>query len=384
MGDEDNSNEIKNQNTNKRMDETSNVKQTQSSSRIGKENKRFSNASTSGTPSSKEEKETINYEKKQNMSRSASVDADIGRTGLAQNNNTNAAKHNKTGCSDNSGSSHSVNSKETASIGIQVNLMKSTSSPNLIRKHNSNEKVHETMEIDIEKEINEKCTAIKEEAVLNTPAASEKSDKVILRRSSNASGQNRKESTGSFTHDSMLGDDGDKPNYAWREELAKFQSQKPLRVSKLIGTFDKSENDESITQSGNESSKNMTALKKRRRGSLQIQFNEGILKDLANAGEEARKREAKEKEQRRKSTSSILMRNIENLKIQDKITDILDHGSKSVIEEKALEKTDVSEKMEDTHKNEIQHPKEESVSKTSKKKETSNKHQNSHSVVSVY
>merc|ERR1739848_665526 len=96
-------------------------------------------------------------------------------------------------------------------------------------------------------------------------------------------------------------------------------------------------------------------------------------------GEEARKREAKEKEQRRKSTSSILMRNIENLKIQDKITDILDHGSKSVIEEKALEKTDVSEKMEDSNKNEIQHPKEEIVSKTSKKKETSNKHQNSHS-----
>ena len=362
------------------MDEKSNVKQTQSSSRIGKENKRFSNASNSGTPPSKEEKETINYEKKQSMSRSASVDADIGRTGLAQNNNTNAAKHNKTGCSDNSGSSHSVNSKETASIGIQVNLMKSTSSPNLIRKHNSNEKVNiETMEIDIEKEVNAKCSAIKEEAVTNTTTTSEKSDKVILRRSSNASSQNRKESTGSFTHDSMLGDDIDKPNYAWREELAKFQSQKPLRVSKLIGTFDKSENDESITQSGNDSSKNMTALKKRRRGSLQIQFNEGILKDLANAGEEARKREAKEKEQRRKSTSSILMRNIENLKIQDKITDILDHGSKSVIEEKALEKTDVSEKMEDTNKNEIQHPKEEIVSKTSKKKETSNKHQNSHS-----
>merc|ERR1712110_707896 len=178
-GDEDNSNEIKNQNTNKRMDETSNVKQTQSSSRIGQENKRFSNASTSGTPPSKEEKETINYEKKQSMSRSASVDADIGRTGLAQNNNTNAAKHNKTGCSDNSGSSHSVNSKETASIGIQVNLMKSTSSPNLIRKHNSNEKVNiETMEIDIEKEVNAKCSAIKEEAVTNTTTTSEKSDKV--------------------------------------------------------------------------------------------------------------------------------------------------------------------------------------------------------------
>merc|ERR1719510_1167233 len=144
------------------MDEASNVKQSPSSSRIVKETKRFSNASTSGTPPSKEERETINYEKKQSMSRSASVDADIGRTGLAQNNNTNAVKHNKTGCSDNSGSSHSVNSKETASIGIQVNLMKSTSSPNLIRKHNSNEKVYETMEIDIEEQNNDKSNPIKE------------------------------------------------------------------------------------------------------------------------------------------------------------------------------------------------------------------------------
>ena len=32
------------------------------------------------------------------------------------------------------------------------------------------------------------------------------------------------------------------------------------------------------------------------------------------------------------------MRNIENMKIQDKITDILDHGHKGVIDEKALEK----------------------------------------------
>ena len=48
------------------------------------------------------------------------------------------------------------------------------------------------------------------------------------------------------------------------------------------------------------------------------------------------------------------MRNIENMKIQDKITDILDHGRKGVIEEKALEKTDVSEKLEDGTKPDYQ------------------------------
>merc|ERR1712203_383709 len=135
---------------------------------------------------------------------------------------------------------------------------------------------------------------------------------------------------------------------------------------------------DSITQSGNDSSKNMTALKKRRRGSLQIQFNEGILKDLANAGEEARKREAKEKEQRRKSTSSILMRNIENMKIQDKITDILDHGRKGVMEEKALEKTDVSEKLEDGSKPD---PPNSQETKSTKRDDTRSKRNNIHSNV---
>merc|ERR1712203_181379 len=69
------------------------------------------------------------------------------------------------------------------------------------------------------------------------------------------------------------------------------------------------------------------------------------------------------KEQRRKSTSSILMRNIENMKIQDKITDILDHGRKGVIEEKALEKTDVSEKLEDGSKPDPQNSQETKPSK---------------------
>ena len=319
------------------------------------ENKLPSNTSNTEIPPSKEEKETINYEKKQNMSRSASVGANIGRTFLVTN--TSKAKKDTNGSSKSAGSSGSVNSKETASIGIQVNLTKSISSPNLTRKQNSNEKVYETMEIDIDRGITDQqhqSEAENKQKLFST----EKLISSVSRRSSSTSNSSRKDSKGAFTHDSMLGDGdiGDKPSYTWREELAKFQSQKSLRVSKLIGTFDKSGNDDYTYQGQSDPSCDLEALKRKRRGSLQIQLDVGVLKDLANAGEEARKKEAKEKEQRRKSTSSILMRNIENMKIQDKIADILAHGNKSVIEEKALEKTDVSEKLEEEQKSDEKNP----------------------------
>ena len=337
--------------------------------------------SNTDTPSSKEEKESFNYEKKQNMSRSASVDADIGRAGI-NTKNTKTTKYNNKSSSETTGSNTSVNLKETASIGIQVNLMKSRSSPNLIRKHDSNEKVYDTMEIDIDEQNNDKSHPIKEK---NEPKMSStgKRDSTVSRRASSTSSNNRKESIGAFSHDSMLGDGelGDKPNYAWREELAKFQSQKPLRVSMLMRQFDKSGIEE-VHKS--HSANDLEALKRKRRGSLQIQINESILKDLASAGEEARKREIKEKEQRRKSTSSILMRNIENMKIQDKISDILGHGHKDVIEEKALEKTDVSEKLEDGSKEESNNIEEETIPlKADNCKSKRNGNKNNHNKTNV-
>ena len=362
------------------MPEISSMKRLNKLKSDNKENKKVSNKNNSDLPSSKEEKESKNYEKKQSMSRSASVDADIGRAGLAKNANK-TTKSTINDRSENTGSSNSVNSKETASIGIQVNLMKSSSSPNLVRKPNVNEKLIETMEIDIEQEIIQKCPNIyekKEQKISSTINKDSPAPRKTSCISSNS--KERKESTGAFSHDSTLGD-GDteeKPNYSWREDLAKFQSQKPLRVSKLIGTFDKSGNEVPVYQTVNDTQNDLTALKRRRRGSLQIQLNEGILKDLANVGEEARKKEAKEKEQRRKSTSSILMRNIENMKIQDKITDILDHGRKGVIEEKALEKTDVSEKLEDGSKPDPQNSQE---TKPSKRDANISQRNNNHSSI---
>merc|ERR1739845_122345 len=155
-------------------------------------------------------------------------------------------------------------------------------------------------EVDIENELSNKML----------PSEEQKQQKISYRdklvsgaskRSNVSSSTNKGDRKSSFTHDSMLGDGdiGDKPSYAWREELAKFQSQKPLRVSKLIGTFDKSGNEETPCDETNVSSTDIAALKRRRRGSLQIQLDEGMLKDLVDAKEEARKKEAKEKEGRK-------------------------------------------------------------------------------------
>ena len=64
-----------------------------------------------------------------------------------------------------------------------------------------------------------------------------------------------------FSHDYTLGEE--KQNYAWRQELDKIRSQKPLRVSELIGTFNRRE---PVSEDETEA-----AVKQRRRASLNIQ-----------------------------------------------------------------------------------------------------------------
>ena len=254
----------------------------------------------------KEQKETQNYEKKKmKLPKSESV---------AENMVTPKP---------------TISAKQTASIGVQVNLTKSMSSPNLVRKANVVELIH-----------------LEDAGNKRIPRTS-----LVQRETSSAPRSPvRKDSKGGFSHDSMLGEDG-KKSYAWRQELAKFQTQKQkLRVSELIGTFDKqgSGSDGSLNKEGTNEIK---LIKKRRRGSLQIQLESSVLKDLAKTGEEAeilRVREEQEKAEkalRRRSTSSILMKNLEN----KKFSDILSYGSnKGTTDEKAIEKSDKSE--EDTTK----------------------------------
>ena len=83
--------------------------------------------------------------------------------------------------------------------------------------------------------------------------------------------------------------------------------QKPLRVSELIGTFNRREPRTAEDE-------DEAAVKQRRRASLNLQFapSTAVMSDTE-------KSEKWLKAQRRKSTSSLLSNNIENLKIQEQV-----------------------------------------------------------------
>ena len=85
------------------------------------------------------------------------------------------------------------------------------------------------------------------------------------------------------------------------------RSQKPLRVSELIGTFNRREPRTAEDE-------DEAAVKQRRRASLNLQFapSTAVMSDTE-------KSEKWLKAQRRKSTSSLLSNNIENLKIQEQV-----------------------------------------------------------------
>merc|ERR550517_1571503 len=115
-----------------------------------------------------------------------------------------------------------------------------------------------------------------------------------------------------FSHDDTLG--GDEKRYSWREELEKFRaSRRPLGgVSHLIDAFSSGATLAS-SSSASSSRKNSTvdsfpdleSVKARRRGSLQIQLDSSSIAQLATRGESLPERESPSKLQRRKSTSAI-------------------------------------------------------------------------------
>ena len=72
-----------------------------------------------------------------------------------------------------------------------------------------------------------------------------------------------------YTHDHMLGMD-QKSNPAWVDELKKIRTLKPMRITELIGRFDRRPSapaNEVVT------SEEMAFLKQKRRGSLQIHLD---------------------------------------------------------------------------------------------------------------
>ena len=161
----------------------------------------------------------------------------------------------------------------STSIGVQVDICKSSSSPSLRRRLADKADLYSDIE-----------------NVVSNSLVTSRHKKEPRRRG--------------FSHDHTLGEE--KQSYAWRQELDKIRSQKPLRVSELIGTFNRRE-------PANEDESEV-AVKQRRRASLNIQFDPTIIMT------DSEKAESKWlKAQRRKSTSSLLSNNIENLKIQEQV-----------------------------------------------------------------
>merc|ERR1719239_835312 len=115
-----------------------------------------------------------------------------------------------------------------------------------------------------------------------------------------------------FSYDDTLG--GDEKRYSWREELEKFRaSRRPLGgVSSLIDAFSSgatlagsSSASSSRKSSTVDSFPDLEGVKARRRGSLQIQLDSASIAQLATRGETVPERESASKLQRRKSTSAI-------------------------------------------------------------------------------
>lgn len=104
-----------------------------------------------------------------------------------------------------------------------------------------------------------------------------------------------------YTHDAMLG--LDKSNKApWKDEINKIRTLKPIRITELIGTFDKRGCDGS-------SAEDIAALKQQRRGSLQIHLDDitGQLAAQQSMTDQELKEAALLKSQRRKSTPSNVL-----------------------------------------------------------------------------
>ena len=120
-----------------------------------------------------------------------------------------------------------------------------------------------------------------------------------------------------YTHDHMLGVD-QKSNPAWMDELNKIRTLKPIRITELIGTFDRRPSVPGEVHASD--ADELALLKQKRRGSLQIHLDASDIGQLTKAAEdrEMRKKEALLKSQRRKSTpSNLLSSNLDSLKIED-------------------------------------------------------------------
>jgi len=243
--------------------------------------------------SAKEEKNNMNYETKQSMTRSASVDAI--NNGTTKNNN-NAKTKTKLKARN-----------ETAEVAVQVNLSKTCSSLDMVRKDRPTKPADPSA-----------TTGTCSQGKTTSGESTHDRSRGNLRPGND--GQQLHQLRRGFSHDDTLGEEAKR--YSWREELEKFRNmKKPLAVSDLIDTFSHKSSSRKVS-SLDPSFCNIDALKNRRRGSLQLQINPNDLASLSerSGGGGSDSRDADNmlaKLQRRKSTSAILPVRSADVKMPD-------------------------------------------------------------------
>lgn len=251
----------------------------------------------------KEEKDHLNYETKQSMSRATSVDRVV--------------------CSPNITLSSRL-APETAEVAVQVDLTKPqepvvNSTP---EEENNNLKHSELGHVDLPKITSAKIPI-----------------------DGNMRGE--KKLTRGFSHDDTLGDD--QKRYSWREELEKFrQTKKSCGVSDLIDAFSNKSPVRKVS-ADDPSFPNVDALKNKRRGSLQIQIDSNALAKLAETAEKHEKANNAIKLQRRKSTSAIIPLRFNEIKMPNIEEDHAIVKDKNKVD-KLSEKIDKSDKKLDIDK----------------------------------
>merc|ERR1719225_1919810 len=246
------------------------------------------------TCSQKEEKNNINYETKQSLSRSSGANNNLESN---NNKNKNSARNN---------SNATASTTSTAEVAIQVddkdltnNVPTTQSKQEVVRRKEKLEKSDSTK-------------SSKNESTTATAATTTPSFNNIQVDGNMRPGPQDKKLTRGFSHDNTLGEDTQK-RYSWREDLEKFRTmKKPLAVSQLIDAFSTNSMQRKVS-ADDPSFPNVDSLKNKRRGSLQIQIDPKSLAKLTETSEISDSLKAL----RRKSTSAIMPLRLSEVKVVD-------------------------------------------------------------------
>ena len=255
------------------------------------------------TCSQKEEKNNINYETKQSLSRSGA------------NNNLESNNKHKNSARNNSNAT-APTTTSTAEVAIQVddkdltnNIPPATtqSKQEVVRRKEKLEKSDST------KSNKSESTTTSTTTTTATSTSTPIFNNIQMDGNIRPGPQDKKLTRG-FSHDNTLGDDTQK-RYSWREDLEKFRTmKKPLAVSDLIDAFSTNSMQRKVS-ADDPSFPNVDSLKNKRRGSLQIQIDPKSLAKLTETSENSQ--DTVLKALRRKSTSAIMPLRLSEVKVGD-------------------------------------------------------------------